>query len=127
VGGEDDNAQIVRRALEGAVNGHDRGALDGLIGDPKVLAVFDVIDAYPDVELDVEWLVAGGPKVVTWLRLRGTHLGPWQGVEPTGRTVDVRVSLTFELLDGRLVDFWYAADTLDWYTQLGFELQAPTT
>jgi hypothetical protein len=57
-----------------------------------------VLESFPDVRVEVVWTVAEGDKVVTWQRMRGTHLGPWIfAPAPTGRRVETDVVVAFEL------------------------------
>ncbi len=42
-------------------------------------------DAFPDLQMDVEDLIADGDKTVARVVTRGTHRGTFMGIPPTGR------------------------------------------
>ncbi len=61
-------------------------------------------------------------QMVVELRFTGTHVGPFLGIAPTGRKVDIPMVLFVELRDGLLHGekfYWNIADLL---TQLGIDL-----
>src|SRR5919112_502855 len=66
-------------------------------GDPELgrepEAIKDIVRAYhsafPDITSTVEKQVAEGDMVVTRWMARGTHLGEFMGVAPSGRRIEV--------------------------------------
>jgi predicted ester cyclase len=98
-----------------SISGHDR----------MTESVRRMFAAFPDVRLEQEWVMADGDKVTGWHHQTGTHLGTWRGLPPTGRRIDVRGSVTIEVHDGAVSDFWLANDWLGIATQLGVELVLP--
>ncbi len=52
-------------------------------------------------------------------RARGTHLGPFQGRSPTGRTYEIDVIDVGRVKDGRLVEHWGVPDRFALLDQLG--------
>ncbi len=63
--------------------------------------------------------VAEGDKVVTRKVLTGTHVGSFQGLEPTGREVEIGVIDIVRVADGRIVEHWNCVDRLGLLAQLG--------
>jgi predicted ester cyclase len=63
--------------------------------------------------------VAAGDKVVTRKVFRGTHTGPFQGIEPTGAEVEIHVIDIVRVEDGRIVEHWGLVDRLGLLAQLG--------
>jgi predicted ester cyclase len=63
--------------------------------------------------------VAEGEKVVTRKVFRGTHTGQFQGIEPTGREVEIHVIDIVRVSDGRIVEHWNSVDRLGLLAQLG--------
>src|SRR5579859_3374357 len=59
---------------------------------------------FPDLQETPEEMVAEGDRVVVRHRLAGTHLGPFLGVEPTGRQVSVMVVDFYRIADGKIVE-----------------------
>jgi predicted ester cyclase len=49
----------------------------------------------------------------------GTHLGPFLGIEPTGREVEIHVIDIVRVADGRIVAHWNCVDRLGLLAQLG--------
>jgi predicted ester cyclase len=53
------------------------------------------------------------------LEFNGTHRGPFQGIEPTGREVEIHVIDIVRVADGRIVEHWNCVDRLGLLAQLG--------
>lgn len=49
----------------------------------------------------------------------GTHRGSFQGVEPTGREVQIHVIDIVRVADGRIIEQWNCVDRLGLLAQLG--------
>jgi predicted ester cyclase len=115
--------------LLAAVNEHDLAAIGSLApGNERFTESFRrMLSAFPDVRIDGEWTVAEADKAVVWARIRGTHLGEWRGLEPTGRPIDVHGVFAAQVdADGEITDFWLVNDWLGIAVQLGVELALPT-
>lgn len=50
-----------------------------------------LLDAFPDMRMKVEDLIAEGDKTVARTRITGTHQGRFMGIPPTGASVDVQL------------------------------------
>lgn len=75
--------------------------------------------AFPDLHVDVETLVADDDQVAFAYTLTGTHQGPFQGHEATGKPIKVRGVQISRFTDGKLVERWGSSDELGILTQLG--------
>ena len=76
--------------------------------------------AFPDVDLAVETLVADDDHVTAVFTISGTHTGPFQGHEPTGKSFTVRgIQVGRFDDDGLLVERWGATDEAGLQQQLG--------
>lgn len=75
--------------------------------------------AFPDLRVEVEHLTATGDDVAIAYTVTGTHDGPFQGHEPTGRKIEVRGVQIGRFADGKLVERWGSSDQLGIMTQLG--------
>ena len=62
--------------------------------------------AFPDLRIAVDDVVAEDDRVVVRLRFRGTHRGSFQGIEPTGRSVEFGAIRIYRLDDGLVVETW---------------------
>jgi predicted ester cyclase len=78
-----------------------------------------LLAAFPDFHLTIEDQIAEGDKVVTRVTFRGTHLGEYRGIAPTGRQVVYGGIAVDRIADGRVVEGWHQADQLGLLRQLG--------
>jgi steroid delta-isomerase-like uncharacterized protein len=75
--------------------------------------------AFPDLRVTVEDLIAEEDKVAARLRVRGTHLGDLNGIAPTGRRVDFTGIVISRVEGGRIAEDWANFDDLGMMRQLG--------
>ena len=75
--------------------------------------------AFPDFEPDVVHLLADGDKVIAHLRGRGTHLGDFGGIAPTGTRVDAASITIIRFANGKFAERWNLVDRYGWLQQLG--------
>jgi steroid delta-isomerase-like uncharacterized protein len=75
--------------------------------------------AFPDAQLSIEDLFADGDRVALRSVLRGTHLGTFQGIPPTGKQVTVAVLDTMRIENGKMVEHWGGPDIFNLLQQLG--------
>ncbi|WP_440763948.1 ester cyclase [Natronorubrum sp. DTA7] len=75
--------------------------------------------AFPDVEYEVESIVAETDVAALRYTARGTHEGEFAGVEPTGERVTVSGMEQYRIEDGRIVEMWTSYDALGLFQQLG--------
>jgi predicted ester cyclase len=75
--------------------------------------------AFPDFRATILDQITEGDKVVTRKVFTGTHLGPFQGLEPTGRQVEIHVIDIVRVAGGQIVEHWNCVDRLGLLTQLG--------
>jgi len=68
--------------------------------------------AYPDLQITVEDQIAEGDKVATRWRARGTHLGEFQGMPPTGKARTWAGITLARLANGKVIEGWTNADDL---------------
>jgi steroid delta-isomerase-like uncharacterized protein len=107
---EQRNKAIVQRFLEEVVNQKNPGAAavicapdlawhGGAIGETRDLPSFQsalasVFASFPDLHLEIHDLTAEADRVAVRVTLRGTQLGSFQGVEPTGKRIVSTASAT---------------------------------
>jgi predicted ester cyclase len=73
----------------------------------------------------LEHVLADGDKVAVMWTNRGTHVGEWFGIPPTGKTIATAGVDIFLLRDGRLAEHWDVVDVTDFLVQTG-ALPAPS-
>jgi predicted ester cyclase len=75
---------------------------------------------FPDIHLEIDELLGEGDKVaVAWHSTRQTHLGPYRGLPPTGRSVKVSGIDILRFSDGRVAEFSMHLDELGAVRQMG--------
>jgi steroid delta-isomerase-like uncharacterized protein len=74
--------------------------------------------AFPDFVASIDDQIAEGDKVVTRWTLRGTHLGEYAGLAPSGRPVVLPAVSIDRIANGRITDEWYFADHLELLRQM---------
>jgi steroid delta-isomerase-like uncharacterized protein len=80
-----------------------------------------VIEAFPDIKIDLIDLIAEGDKVVAYWTLSGTQKGPFVGLPATGKKVEAMQGVIIHRLeDGQIVEDWAIRDTMGMMVQLGF-------
>jgi steroid delta-isomerase-like uncharacterized protein len=79
-----------------------------------------LLAAFPDLQMDIEDLIASGDKTVARVRATATHRGEFMGVPPTGRRVEVQLIdiMRFDG-DGLVCEHWGVVDLLSLMQQLG--------
>ncbi len=97
---------------------HQPGVPQGLAG---VVAFFEAsAGAFADVRSWTEHVVADDAgNVAGWMCMEGTHVGPFMGVEATGRRITLRTADWFRVEGGRLVEHWAFWDPTDYLAQMG--------
>lgn len=64
----------------------------------------------PTVRVDGEDVMAEGDQVAARVVMRGTHLGEFQRIAPTGKRVEVKAIDMFRISNGKIVEPWGHAD-----------------
>ena len=118
---EESNKQIIRQVFEEAFNHRNTALIDVLFsshfidqstpdqspGQQGVKEYFaQVHTGFPDMQVIIEDLIAEREKVVVRTTWRGTHLGKFSGVEPTGKQVTRTMIQIFRLADGKILEEW---------------------
>lgn len=129
------NKQLVRRWIEEVVNTGTIELVEELIS-PNYIEVYNnvqypiglkgarkhvlgVRQTYPDLVVTIEQQIAEGDWVATRITARGTHLGEWMGIEPTGRKVEFTGVNLDRLKDGKIVEHGGAANLLEPLLNIG--------
>jgi predicted ester cyclase len=129
---EANNKLLARRLLEEVVNTGDVHRLAEFVAPDYVERHADVAGiegarqhiltfhrCYPDLHVTVEGQVAEDDIVVTWFTMRGTHWGEWGGIKPTNKVLTLRGVNVQKFRDGRIVEQWGGANTLEALLEIG--------
>ena len=131
----DENKDIALRLFHEVLNAHNLARCDDLY-DPSYVAHSlppgfspdregvkqyhgQYFQAFPDMHLTVDWMIAEGDWVTVRYTGRGTHQGELLGIPPTGKHVTASAVLTLRIVDGRIVEDWLDGDKLGLLQQLG--------
>jgi predicted ester cyclase len=75
--------------------------------------ILGVHETYRGLRIVVERQIAEGDWVVSQITARGTHVGPWMGMKPTGKVVEFTGVNVDKVVDGRIVEHGGAANMLE--------------
>ncbi|QEU93033.1 ester cyclase [Streptomyces kanamyceticus] len=94
---------------------------NGLTGPEAMKQVWrTLLRAYPDINVTIEETIAEGDRVVSRNTVTGTHLGEYQGLQPTGKTVTYSEMFIMRFTDeGRVAEVRGIVDVLTQLRQLG--------
>jgi steroid delta-isomerase-like uncharacterized protein len=135
---EEQNKEVVRRYWNGKWNERRPGILDelqtqnvlyhgtsmemnGLAEYKKVYAIF--ASAFHDTRLAIDDIIASDDRVMTRVKMTGTHRGDFEGIAPTEKTITLTAYTVFRLVDGKIAEEWEVLDELGMMSQLGMELK----
>ncbi len=76
-------------------------------------------DAFPDIVITVEDMVAEADKVATRCSVRGKHTGDTLGFAATHSDMEIGGISIVRIADGKIVEAWNHFDFLKMYRQLG--------
>ncbi len=78
-------------------------------GYAGVQAYFRAVRAgFPDIQVSLEDMIVQGEKVAVRTTWRGTHLGTYEGVAPTGQPVTRSLIQIFRIVVGLITEEWNA-------------------
>jgi len=131
------NTALVRRFFDEAINGRKLEVLDEILAphfagdklehtdristrDDMKRGLGMVLSAFPDYHQTIHDWIAQGDKVVARWTTRGTHLGPYNGIAPTGKVILEHGIDIFQIADSQIVAHWVELDLLGILRQMGF-------
>lgn len=76
-------------------------------------------EAFPDLSMTVEDMLAEGDKVCARVTMTGTHRGEFMGMPATGNRVSIPLIDLFRIRDGKLTEHWGVSDMATMMEQLG--------
>lgn len=128
----EDNKALVRRTFEKlstVVDDHTSMYGDDWVGHFPGMPPLDanghemyakvMETAFPDLDRQIEDMVAEGDRVVVRWTAKGTHLGDFNGIPPTGNFATSSGITIFRVAEGRIVEEWSESDTLGLLQQVG--------
>ncbi len=89
-------------------------------GAEEVKEMIDMYrSAFPDLTFTNDEIIVEGDTLAVRYTASGTHEGEFQGVEPTGETVELTNTTFVHFEDGKLSEVWPCVDQLGLMQQLG--------
>ena len=79
----------------------------------------DFTRAFKDARFDIDEMFGSDDRVVARWTVHGTHTGPFAGLSPTQKKVEVRGISLYRLRDGKITETRNQADLLALFKQLG--------
>ncbi len=79
-------------------------------------------DAFPDLSIQVIELIAEKNRVFAYVAYSGTQKGPFLGIEPTGKPVQIRQFAIFSIQNNRIVHITEMDNEFSIMEQLGYIL-----
>ncbi len=130
------NKAVVQRYVDEIQNAHSLDALEsifaedfidhmassgglylgGMEGLKRGYATF--LDAFPDLHVTVEDMIAEGDKVVAYKTLSGTHRGTHLEIPPTGKRVQYQIISIYRIKNGKIAEYWGLQDEISLKRQL---------
>jgi steroid delta-isomerase-like uncharacterized protein len=133
----EENKQLAQRWFEEVWNRGRESAIDELLAEdgiafglgesgtpvhaPEQLKPFvrNLLEAFPDLHITIEDMVAEADKVVVRFSATGSHQGNGLGFPPTGRPMSVTGMTILQISNGKLRHGWNNWDQLGMMQQLG--------
>lgn len=82
-------------------------------------AIMKTRAAFPDWREDVVDMIIEGDRVVTRYISTGTHRGPLEGIQPTGKTIKIDEMSIYRIEAGKVTEQWCLVDDITLLRQLG--------
>ena len=89
----------------------------GAEGVKQIIGMY--LNAFPDIEMTVDELVAEGNSVACLSTMRGTHTGDLMGIAPTGKRIEAKGLDLFHFNDDKVTAVWHFEEELSMWQQLG--------
>jgi predicted ester cyclase len=132
---EEANLAVVRRFIDGAVNGGDLSVIEetwaedmtwdggslGTFAGREAYTAFmsaNVEGAFESMHLTVYDVIASGDKVVLRFTNSGMNIGPFMGRPATNKHAEWLGIGIYTLCDGRITEGWFCEDILGMLQQL---------
>ena len=74
--------------------------------------------AFPDLQANIEDIVAAQDKVAVRVRFRGTHSGEFLGIPATGRAIEYVSHEFYRIADGLIAEEWICSDLATLFGQI---------
>jgi steroid delta-isomerase-like uncharacterized protein len=105
------NKELVRSYYTEILNGRNLDAVGDFYADERLVegvrrGCFAYFQAFPDLHISVDELIAEGDRVFSRTTMTGTHDGEYKGIPATGRQVSADAAEVFRIVDGKFAGYW---------------------
>ena len=109
----DEERKAIAQRAHDAINHKNVELLDGHPGYWQTRQVFPLLfSAFPDLTSTVEQQTVAGEWVTTRATMRGTHLGAFMGIAPTGKAVEIMHISLDQVAQSQVVEHFSVSDWL---------------
>ncbi len=103
--------EIIGRYYDEVFNGRELDAIGDYWADQKMREAvtrgcMTYFDAFPDLHIAVDEMIAEDDRIFVRSTMTGTHDGEYKGIAPTGRNIATDCAEVFRLEDGKIVGYW---------------------
>ena len=128
----EENKELVRSYYGEVLNGRNLDAVGEYFADERVIegvrrGCFSYFQAFPDLHLSIDELIAEGDRVFCRSTITGTHDGEYKGIPATGRHISSESAEVFRIDDGRFVVYWCLSNVAGLMRQLTEEQVVAST
>jgi predicted ester cyclase len=123
--------EIVREYYARVLNGRDLDAVGEYFVDERMVegikaGCFRYFEAFPDLHIALDELIAEGDRVFVRSTMTGTHDGEYKGIPATGRHIATEAAEVFRIADGRFGGYWCLTNVAGLMRQLTEEIAVAT-
>lgn len=99
---------------------HVPGRPDPVHGPAGYIEIIEMMrGGFPDIQWTLEETVVEGDVIAARFTMRGTHRGPFSGVPPTGKKIEVQALNIYRLSQGKIVSEVGQPDLMGLMMQIG--------
>jgi steroid delta-isomerase-like uncharacterized protein len=120
---------VIESFIEEVFNGHNISASEKYFAkeNPSIgqgsegfkQSLNELFTAFPDIQANIEHIIAENGNVVVFLNFTGTHKGEFQGIPPTSKKINIRSADLYKIEDEIIVGHWDVVDQLNLLQQIG--------
>jgi steroid delta-isomerase-like uncharacterized protein len=131
-----DNKAKTQRFYDDVINGHNTAMIDSFCaadftdhnpsqghsgkGIADLHAMFnEMLTAFPDMKATVDFMVAQGDTVVSYVTMTGTNSGAMGNMPATNKSIKINGIDIIAIKDGKATDRWGVFDDMSMMSQLG--------
>jgi predicted ester cyclase len=121
--------ELVSSYYERVLNGRELDAMGEYWADQERMKAITrgclmYFEAFPDLHISVDEVIAEDDRVFVRSTMTGTHDGEYKGIAPTGRAVAADCAEVYRLADGKIVGYWCLTNVAGLMRQLTEETVA---